>query len=67
MADIDNKTRKFAANNPQVTLQEGMKISFNSQPALQPAAPGLKKIMFFFTICKPNLKRVQISNFKRNR
>ena len=40
MADIDNKTRKFAANNPQVTLQEGMKISFNSQPALQPAAPG---------------------------
>ena len=63
MADIDNKTRKFAANNPQVTLQEGMKISFDSQPA----APGLKKIMFFFTICKTNLKRVQISNFKRNR
>ena len=24
MADIDNKTRKFAANNPQVTLQEGI-------------------------------------------
>ena len=50
MADIDNKTRKFAANNPQVTLQEGMKISFNSQPALQPAAPGLKKIMFFYNL-----------------
>ena len=48
MADIDNKTRKFAANNPQVTLQEGMKISFNSQPA----APGLRRC--FFTICKTN-------------
>ena len=35
MADIDNKTRKFAANNPQVTLQEGIKISVRSQNCLK--------------------------------
>ena len=51
MADIDNKTRKFAANNPQVTLQEGMEISVNSQNCLQEHVTFLQfaKLKFRFS------------------
>ena len=58
MADIDNKTRKFAANNPQVTLQEGRKISFNSQNKII-----YKKIIFLqFAERTKNAFKFRISN-----